>query len=740
MSETSETPEGDLSNDCPQGGNRHDSNRLPHFPGQENTQPPPRRLNQPAQFIKGVGPHRAALLERLGLKTAADILFFFPRTYQDFSEQHNINELSAVQEAAIVGTIDDIDQLITATGKHVLFVLLKQETGYLRAVWYDQPFMLQRFQIGQRVLMRGKAKLEGGRFQMNHPRVIWLENDHSAEQEMQLVPVYRLTEGLNQRQIREIVAGVVADYADLVNEAFPESLRQQYQVCDIGSALRQIHAPQNRAQIDSARHRLVYQELFILQLALAIRRHRVQSQSVSPPLELTSKIKARILGRLPFKLTDSQENAFTEIAHDMGRSFPMNRLLHGEVGSGKTLVAVCSMLLAVANGHQAALMAPTEILATQHYQTLKKILAPTRVRVGLLTGGLNSRQRQQIQNQIAAGEIDLIVGTQAVVSASIEFYRLGLAVIDEQHKFGVKQRALLKQTGHDPHYLVMTATPIPRTITMTLFGDLDISTLDRQESLGKKVHTYLGQSGRRSKWWSFFRKKLDEGRQGFVIAPLVDADRSENETDEEIPLKSGPLGVEQLFTSLTETELNGYRVGLLHGRQGSDSKEETMRQFNTGEIQVLVATGVVEVGIDVPNATVMTIESAERFGLSQLHQLRGRVGRGRHPGFVCVFASSDDPESNQRLTAFADTHDGYELAEIDLQIRGPGNLFGSQQTGFPPLYIADLTQDTEILAKTQQDARQLIATNPLLEGAEYDRLRQLVFARYGAVLEMSDVG
>jgi ATP-dependent DNA helicase RecG len=690
---------------------------------------PEKKLTQSVQRLNGVGPARAEILEKLEIRTVADLLFFFPRTYQDFTELHNVTELANEQLANIVGIVDDIDHMVTGAGKHILYVLIKQENQFVRAVWFGQSFLTKKFQIGQRVLFRGKAKLTGGRFQMTHPRVTWLDGEQSAEDERRLLPVYPLTDGINQKQMRELVEQVVDQFAGLVQEAFPDSLRQQYSVCEIETAIRHIHAPKNHEQAENARGRLVYQELFILQLALAIRRHQIQIDNVSPQLPLTPKIRSRILGRLPFELTASQSTAFGEIASDMGRAFPMNRLLHGEVGSGKTAVAVCSMLLAVAHGNQAVLMAPTEILAVQHIRTLKTLLQNSRVRIAQWTGGMKASERKSNAAAIEAGEIDIVVGTQAVVASKLKFHQLGLAVIDEQHKFGVRQRALLKQSGHDPHYLVMTATPIPRTIAMTLFGDLDVSTLERTSGIGHKVHTYLGQEESREQWWEFFRKKLKEGRQGFVVTQRVDAES-----------ESGLHSAERLFESLVNGPLEEFRVDVLHGRQSTEQKEISMQNFVSGKTQVLVATGVIEVGIDVGNATIMTIESSERFGLSQLHQLRGRVSRGQHPGFVCAFATSDDPESNERLAAFASTANGFELAEIDLQIRGPGNLFSSQQSGFPPLMIADLVRDAEVLAKAQADARQLIADHPELKDESLSRLKQLVFARYGHALEVSDVG
>ena len=412
----------------------------------------------------------------------------------------------------------------------------------------------------------------------------------------------------------------------------------------------------------------------------------------------------------------------------MKLTYPMNRMLHGDVGSGKTVVAVCSMLLAVAHGGQAVLMAPTEILARQHARTLNKMLAGSRVSIALITGSQTANERKALWEKLETGQIDIVIGTTAVINAASKFKNLSLVIIDEQHKFGVKQRSKLR-ADQDPHYLVMTATPIPRTISMTLFGDLDVSKLERPEGVGGKVHTYLGDEQNREKWWEFFRKKLLDGRQGYVIAPLVDG-------GDESKLGSA----EQLFESLSNGPLEEFRIDLLHGRQSAEEKDATLQAFASGQTQVLVATGVVEVGIDVPNATVMTIESAERFGLSQLHQLRGRVGRGKHPGYVCVFDTSGSPEENERLAAFEKSSDGFELAEIDMQLRGPGNLLSTRQSGFPPLMIADLVRDSEILIQSQKDARRIVEEDPELEGEAMDRLRQLVFSRYGHVLDLGDVG
>ncbi len=696
---------------------------------EEATDNQKQKLTQPIQFIKGIGPERAKMLEKLNLRTAADLLFFFPRSYEDFTQLHKIVELEHEQLANLVGTVFDVNVRMASNGRQILTVTLQQDQQYFKAIWFGQSYMAKRFSVGQRVLLRGKAKLHAGRFQLNHPKVTTLDEDVDVEETSQLLPVYRLTDGISQLQMRAIVDQVVQDFAGLVQEAFPESLRQHADVCDITSAIRQIHAPKTQAEIDEARGRLVYQELLILQLALAVRRHRTRAAFKAPALELTPKIRSRILGRLPFELTESQQTALHEIAANMSQPFPMNRLLHGEVGSGKTVVAVCAMMLAVAHGYQAAIMAPTEILARQHYFTLRKLLGNSRVKLGLWIGSLKGAERKKLKTEIESGEVDIVVGTQAVVASKLNFHKPGLVVIDEQHKFGVRQRASLKQSGEDPHYLVMTATPIPRTMSMTLFGDLDVSTLQRTSGVGQRVNTYLGTESAREQWWQFVAKKLREGRQAFIVAPLV-------ESDGDAQLSSA----EKMFESLSNGPLEEFRLDVLHGRQSPEQKEDVMKRFTSGDIQAVVATGVVEVGIDVPNATIMTIESAERFGLSQLHQLRGRVSRGKHPGFVCAFSTNDDAAENERLAAFAETSSGFDLAEIDLKLRGPGNLFSTHQSGFPPLMIADLIRDADLLATARTDALQLVDDDPELERDGHDRLRQLVFARYGHALDLSDVG
>jgi ATP-dependent DNA helicase RecG len=578
-------------------------------------------------------------------------------------------------------------------------------------------------------MLSGKPKYEGLAWQMTHPRAEVFEPE-DEEPAGKVLPVYALTEGLLQWQIRKIVRAALETYNDLLDEVFPETYLQDHNLWTLRQALPQVHFPDDMASLELARRRFVYQELFILQLALALRRQQQHDQRKAPAMEATAKINARIRHLFPFELTKSQEKAIAEIGADMAGPLPMNRLLQGDVGSGKTIVAVYAMLLAVAHGYQAVLMAPTEVLARQHAQTLHKLLASSQVRHAQLTGGLTTSQRATVLEKLAAGEIDLVVGTQAIIQDDVAFAKLGLVVIDEQHRFGVRQRAMLKQqVGLDPHYLVMTATPIPRTVTMTMFGDLDVSTLKDTPPGRQKINTYLATEDKRAKWWDFFRKKLREGRQGFVVTPLV-------EESEQAEIAN----LEETYESLANGELEAFRLGLIHGRMNSTEKDAVMDRFRCGEIQVLVCTSVIEVGVDVPNATLMTIEDGHRFGLAQLHQLRGRICRGSHPGFCCVFGDPQSEESLARLKAFASSTDGFKLAEVDFKLRGPGDLFGTKQHGLPPLRIADLLRDQLILEEARHDAQSLITADPGLALEEHAKLRRMLLVRYGKALDLGDVG
>lgn len=682
-------------------------------------------LQAPLQFIKGVGPDRAKLFERLDLHSAQDVLFFFPRDYVDLSERRQLSELEEGTAASIVAEVEDFELREVGSGRTVLGVVFRQDDLRCRGVWFNQPFMANRFRRGDQVVVSGAPKRRGISWEFVHPRVTRVDDAQTTVGE--ILPVYSLTEKLKQHQIRKVVANVIADYVELVPEVFPQKLLTQRSLLPIVETLKQVHCPTSQVELERARFRLVYQELLVMQLALAMRQAQLTSRQSAIPMKNSSRIDARIRRLFPFELTDDQNQAIQQISADLAESMPMNRLLQGDVGTGKTAVAAYAMLLTVAHKAQAVLMAPTEVLARQHCATLQRLLEKSSVRIGYLSGSSTAKQKRVVLDQVAAGQIDLLVGTQAVIQQTVEFHQLGLVIIDEQHKFGVIQRASLRQGKNDPHYLVMTATPIPRTIAMTMFGDLDVSVIRSSPPGRQPVHTYLGEESRREQWWDFFRRKLREGQQGFVISPVVNVDDDET------------TSAEAALENLANGELAEFRIDLLHGKMKSAEKLEAMRIFEAGETQVLVATSVVEVGIDVPNANLMTIEHGERFGLSQLHQLRGRVGRGAYPGYVCVFASTDSDDSRERLEAFAATRDGFELAEVDFRLRGPGELFGTRQHGLPPLMVADLRRDENILQLARSDAQQIIEDDPGMAAEQWHRLRKMVLKRYGKRMSLGDV-
>jgi len=701
----------------------------------------------PLQYVPGIGPNRVELFAKLGIRRAIDLLFLFPRSYQDIAPYQSITELESGFRASVIGQVVDMDQRVSFEGRSTVGVLLAIEGGgYVRCVWYNQPFRRQQFTLGMRVVATGVAKSTGISFEMRHPETTILAADQPLP-EAKPLPIYSLTDGLQQRHVAAAVSAALDGLVTTMEEALPESIRlaannpkdsiekageavNRPPLLGITEALKAIHQPNSIEEANEARHRFIFQELFVYQLALAMRRHRLKHDKPAPKIEATPMIHTRILKRFPFELTRDQLRAIDDVRADMAQDVPMNRLVQGDVGSGKTVIAQYAMLNAVANKQQAALMAPTELLARQHFTRLSQQLSGSQVMIELLVGSISQRERTELLQRIAIGTVDIVVGTQSLLSEHVQFESLGLVVIDEQHKFGVEQRASLRESRIVPHYLVLSATPIPRTIAMTVFGDLDVSILKDKPPGRATVHTYLGSTHQQSKWWEFVVRQVKSGRQAYVVTPRVESDPA-----------TEVLGAEQIYEQLLNGPLAGLRLDLLHGRMDGIEKQSKLDAFTAGRTQVLVATTVVEVGIDVPNATLMTILDADRLGLAQLHQLRGRVSRGSYPGYVCVFAKQGvAPEENVRLSVLASTDDGFRLAEQDLQMRGPGDLLGTKQIGLPPLRIADLVRDAQTLNFSRGLAQELIDRDPNLEMAEHALLKRQVTQRHGAVVTLGDVG
>jgi len=732
------------------------------------------RMQTPITQLPGISLQRSRQLTALGLRRARDLMFLFPRYHEFPAPPTSVPNLKEGESASVVGKITETELAGRRPGKSVFGAVLENESGAIRLVFFNQPFRADQLSVGNRYRVEGQPKLSGLRWEFVHPKLTPID-EGDADQSSCIQPVYPLTEGVKQYELRRLTRHVTDQLVDGLTEVMPTRWRRQAAerlhaaglftggvLPSIASAIRQMHQPESAETLGEAQMRLVFQELLVMQLALAMRRRKLTTDLNAPPLECTPLIRQRIVRRFPFELTADQQRVIDEIARDMARQFPMNRLLQGDVGSGKTVVAIFAMLLAVAGRHQATLMAPTEVLARQHYQTLVKLLGDSRVRIGFLSGSLAATQRREVLNDAATGELDLVIGTQALLY-NVQFRSLALCVIDEQHKFGVGQRVRLRSGGVDPHYLVMSATPIPRSIAMTQFGDVDLSTLREKPSGRGTIHTYLADDKWKGRWWTFLRQQVAEGQQAYVVAPRVgelkkdpashpptasNADQSdevlpptdgEETTDVEDLRQEDVTSVTETFEQLTSGPLQGLRVALLHGRQPPFEKQSVMQAFAKGEIDVLVSTTVIEVGIDVPNATLMTILGGNRFGLAQLHQLRGRIARGKRAGHVCVFTDGDgSPRDDERLRVFESTSDGFEIAEADFRLRGPGDLLGHRQSGLPPLRIADIQRDARVLEVARELAQEWIDEDPGLAASDLADLKKQVLLRYGDRLEIAD--
>ncbi|CAN5579028.1 ATP-dependent DNA helicase RecG [soil metagenome] len=674
-------------------------------------------LETPLQFLKGVGPRRAADLQRVGLATVEDLLYRFPIRYEDRGSFATISTLRPGASASIAAEVVGCGVRPTRRPRFRIFELLVRDaTGSLRAVFFNQPFLADVFRPHQRVILFGKLELTSHGLQMQNPQYEILKAEADVQPDAaplaaepeedtlhtgRIVPVYEKTGTLTPKMQRAIVHRTLAEVPPDIPEPLPADVRARQGLIDRRTAIHDVHFPSEGTAVEqlnafrtAAHRRLIFEEFFLFQLGLVLRKRRAEADLKPRSVVITDEIREAVRRILPFRLTGDQKKVIFEIVKDMERLQPMNRLLQGDVGSGKTIVALMAAVVAMENGFQVAFMAPTEILAEQHFITIRRLLESSRFRIALVTGSTAAKKRREVQAELSGGSIHLVVGTHALVEDPVGFRELGLVIIDEQHRFGVLQRASLRSKGVHPDVLVMTATPIPRTLALTTYGDLDVSVMREMPPGRQPIKTTVRPEDRRQEIYDFVRMQVDAGRQTYVIYPLV-------EESEKVDLKAAT----EMADHLAQDIFPQYRVGLLHGRLKQDAKERVMGAFARGEFDILVSTTVVEVGVDVPNATVMLVEHAERFGLSQLHQLRGRVGRGQHQSYCMLlyqYPLTDD--ARERLKALTDTTDGFEIAERDLALRGPGDFFGTRQSGLPTLRVGDVLRDHDIMEAARREA------------------------------------
>ena len=674
-------------------------------------------LNQNVQYVKGVGPNNLPLLQKLGINTLGDLITFFPRNYEDRGKPKKIYELVDGEEALIdVICASNVSETRFAKNKVILKMLVRDDTGDCVITWFNQTYVKNKFKVGERYQFYGKISIKYGRVEMTKPV---FDKEGLNKNTGKIIPIYPLTYKLSQNRLRGIIENGLEKIKGKLEETIPEYILKQYNLMDLNSAIEKIHFPDSFENYTKARRRFVFEELLTVQLALSSLKSRYDKEIDGIVFDKNVKM-SDVINSLPFRLTKAQLKVLEEIDNDMENIKPMNRLLQGDVGSGKTIVSVIAAYKAAKSGYQTAIMAPTAILAEQHMQEFSKVLEQFGVKCELLLGGMRAKKRKEVLEGLKNGDIDILIGTHAILVEDVEFKKLGLVVTDEQHRFGVRQRANIVGKGLNPDVLVMTATPIPRTLALILYGDLDISIIDELPPNRKKVETYPVTKNMEFRIQEFIRKNVNEGRQAYIVCPLVE----ENEEFENFK------SVIELAEKYQKEIFPEFRVEYLHGKMKQKEKDAIMQEFKDGNIQILVSTTVIEVGVNVPNANIMVVQNAEHFGLAQLHQLRGRVGRGEYQSYCILIYEGNSRTTKERMKIMKETDNGFIVAEKDLELRGSGEFFGTRQHGLPEFKIANLFEDVGVLKEVQKLSLKIEQNDPRLEKDENIRLNKLVEEKF----------
>ena len=673
-------------------------------------------LNNDVKYIKGVGPNRVVLLNKLGIYTLKDLITYYPRDYEDRSKPKLINDVLDGEEVLIKGfVVSKMLELKVRKNLTIYKLIIRDETGQCTITWYNQPYLKRVFIVGNEYSFYGKVSKKGNRVEMNSPV---FDNIETNKNTGKIVPIYPLTYNLSQNTIRQIIENRLNEVEDELQETIPEYLRKEYNLININSAIHNIHFPQEFSDFKKARTRLVFEELLDMQLALLSLKNKYTQEKVGIKFDKNIKI-SNVINDLPFKLTHAQLKVLEEIDTNMESEKTMNRLLQGDVGSGKTIVSIISTYKAVKSGYQVAVMAPTAILASQHLESFTEVLNKYGIKCELLISSVTKKKKDEILEKLQSGEIDVLIGTHAILEDNVIFKNLGLVVTDEQHRFGVRQRSTIAAKGNNPDVLVMTATPIPRTLALILYGDLDISIIDELPPNRKKIETYAVTKSMTERVNNFIKKQINEGRQIYVVCPLV-------EENEEIKANS----VIELAEEYKNKIFKGYRVEYIHGKMRPKEKDEIMQKFKDGKIDILISTTVIEVGVNVPNSSTMVVENAERFGLAQLHQLRGRVGRGEYQSYCILKYNGGSDVVRERMKIMQDTNNGFVIAEKDLELRGSGEFFGTKQHGLPEFKIANLFEDMPILQCVNEVANRIISEDPELNMEKNKELRDVISKKF----------